>query len=878
MKRYPNIQKGNNTMKTKIRNLFHIALVCIVLLGILPSLSFADNEDLLTFHKMTDLSELQAGYHYIIVYGTLTDGSYPALSTDANNYTGVTMTEEVRTSGTGLTLSKDASCIMTLSLSSGGDWNFTSTDGSRLKLNSGVLFDTSPGAIKIEDNGSEDGTWKVYNNRNLRWNGSGFESPTSGSAAATPVEIWTDYVLKQYIQITSMDQLMDLTDGTPFVMVIVDKDGNRHALGREASNKWLLDVERKDGAEGNYKYKYIQPTGSSYFVFNDSGSCTFSTNNAGEYLKFEYLALNESYQLYLPGPGEAASVDITSAPFRAGGLDDDKIPRNNEVFIQYAEGATDQFYLRGNGSNRWLLYSGNDAGNDYASGTIDGDRVLVEFYADFQDAGDNEIQFLDTDGNLQFRTYADSSVTLIRKLPNIKKNGTEYTFAGWSAEKSYSHTADGAFLSRDDSTNLFGYQLSEDKLSGKNCFLQKAKNLGLLGDGDREAPSTIELSSIPGYKGGTLVLYPVYAELGFDGVVTADVNNIPVVGVSDWKSDQAGKHRYQDPEREWWLGSVDVEIYKDGVIWTSDTLYFSYHNDNSADLNFKFVWQDLVEKYGGLYDFVSRYDEIDFPLYDPVGNFVFDGVCATQGGGQGDEESGSGGLYYHLNWMTDHGGQLDNVMGGSVVKLYVTTKYNVLYYLDGKLITDPAWTDGKYYTTPGTEKAFGAERDKATYKVTKDNEYYLLMEHNDLEEKFVLERGEFATFSYDFHNSYHTISLKDSPASLVPQGSALVSTAWSLKDKDGNELATLSWKDEYTITGTEYGTGNTANSYKEDIVLDAFEADSPYTFHLHAYTNPGTGDTSNLNLWVILLSASLLTLIVTFLMKKAGLKSSKCRK
>ena len=62
------------------------------------------------------------------------------------------------------------------------------------------------------------------------------------------------------------------------------------------------------------------------------------------------------------------------------------------------------------------------------------------------------------------------------------------------------------------------------------------------------------------------------------------------------------------------------------------------------------------------------------------------------------------------------------------MKIYVTTKYQVKYYLDQgdgngyQLLGGETWTNPNYYTTPGTENAVKAAEETADYVMTTDPE------------------------------------------------------------------------------------------------------------------------------------------------------------
>ena len=204
---------------------------------------------------------------------------------------------------------------------------------------------------------------------------------------------------------------------------------------------------------------------------------------------------------------------------------------------------------------------------------------------------------------------------------------------------------------------------------------------------------------------------------------------------------------------------------------------------------------------------------------------------------QGGSEDG---LKYEYNWLTDHGGQLDNVEGGSTINVYVTSVYQVEYYLDNELLTGDTWKNVNYYTTRVRKKPLQKRKRKRMQPTwsawMRGNKYRDLMDPKSVGNTFMddaIKRGDYSSFAYSIHNYNHTIQLAKLPS--APEGYVLTASTWAMKDKDRKLLATLAPQAKYAVTGTAYGTGNT----EKNAWLD--EDDTFPTFHLYAYSKQPSG-------------------------------------
>ena len=306
-------------------------------------------------------------------------------------------------------------------------------------------------------------------------------------------------------------------------------------------------------------------------------------------------------------------------------------------------------------------------------------------------------------------------------------------------------------------------------------------------------------------------LYPVLTKK-YDIVVQPFIasEEKPIIGVSDWKNNQEGKTEEYLIEHEKNQGSINVEIYRDGKIWKQDKLYFRYDNDNAADLNIKFIPNN--------YDSSSNYLTDPDTFESSPDNYYIVGVHAEQG----DSEEG---LYERFNWMSETGGQLDNVKGGSTVKIYLSTKYTSKYYLNDVLYK----TDSLKYTPTATKKAIQNNSNNSDYKVNSDSNNTLLNKTDDISffKEDNLGRGEYSTFSYEITKERDTMEVLDLP------NQTLKYNFWIVKDSRGNIIGKAIENETIQIV------------FKDDVdFLYIGNEDSIDTIHLYAYT-PKYANTPN---------------------------------
>ena len=175
--------------------------------------------------------------------------------------------------------------------------------------------------------------------------------------------------------------------------------------------------------------------------------------------------------------------------------------------------------------------------------------------------------------------------------------------------------------------------------------------------------------------------------------------------------------------------------------------------------------------------------------------------------------------------MSENGGQLDNVKGGSTVKIYLSTKYTSKYYLNDVLYK----TDSLKYTPTATKKAIQNNSNNSDYKVNSDSNNTLLNKTDDISffKEDNLGRGEYSTFSYEITKERDTMEVLDLP------NQTLKYNFWIVKDSRGNIIGKAIENETIQIV------------FKDDVdFLYIGNEDSIDTIHLYAYT-PKYANTPN---------------------------------
>ena len=308
---------------------------------------------------------------------------------------------------------------------------------------------------------------------------------------------------------------------------------------------------------------------------------------------------------------------------------------------------------------------------------------------------------------------------------------------------------------------------------------------------------------------GVINLYPVLFNdtINRTEYTSVDDKGEPLISVVDWKDGQTEYNQDNSDKYDINNGSINIEIYRDGKLWVpKDKVHYTYHNDNSADLIIKFIDNTIS---GGQQ---QAYIHNNTKFTPSTNNLYIVGIYAEQGA---SEE----GLYEPFNWMSENGGLLDNVKGGSTVKIYLSSKYTSKYYLNDKLYK----TDELIYTPTATKEAIEYNSKHSKYVVNSKNNNTLLNKTDNVSffKNDDLGRGEYSSFSYEILNERDTMDVLDLP------NKKLVYDFWVVKDENNNVVGKALEKEYIKIKSKDavnfLYVGN-------DDMID--------TVHLYAYT-PG---------------------------------------
>ncbi|MBR0441036.1 MAG: hypothetical protein IJK25_03760, partial [Firmicutes bacterium] len=679
--------------------------------------------------------------------------------------------------------------------------------------------------------------------------------------------------LYSYYKISSIE---DINEGDEIIIVNRDSEGVPRILSSALVESYRWSYPQSTVYEQHSEYAAVEVLDEYSTV--DSRDAVFPENvvykyrfDTDEYTKKPFAHFEDEDQTVIRAQGITANVigkakkeDKKQRKYASvQGLGtgeyiyvrsyEDIYYRDGKEVVFYPAGKAGEFWIRGSSNDYWAAMGYytrtalNTATGRYVSVgtgfTFEGvDQEHRETFEIYRRASSEsfKVRYNDADGSVDHTEIKPKDGFALTQKTDEEKDGTEYVFVGWTADPDKK-----GYLSLNDSANLFDY----DKRK-KVAYLKKDAHdkFSLLGPCDPDDTNLIEYSEIEEFvKDGVLDVYPVYAVRGFSRAVTANDGDTMIIGIADFKDSQMGGDGTPgDTER--WLGSIDIRIFKDGKPWVANSgaekpmglfaarralraglkaapevdqasakLYFAYHNDDAADLNIKFIEEGVTAA------MLEEYMDSDaFDAKEPTEKYVIDAVYASQGGSED-------GLKFRYNWMDKTvGGQLDNVEGGSVVEVYVTTKYQVKYYFDQgegyEQLTGDQWTDEGFYATEATEKAVNRLIESAGYDITPESTGDLAKLMNRTAGDTTtfkdenMERGGYSTFLYRFDTYPHIIDIAGLPE--APQGKFLAGDKWTVKKSaaDGDEpspleqLADVSGADQAPETKLTVGAAGGSDS------------------------------------------------------------------
>ena len=251
-------------------------------------------------------------------------------------------------------------------------------------------------------------------------------------------------------------------------------------------------------------------------------------------------------------------------------------------------------------------------------------------------------------------------------------------------------------------------------------------------------------------------------------------------------------------------GNITIEVYLDGekVTLTDDTHlknYISNLTDDAGTPTFEYNVEDGVIK--GTYNY-EQFDSADIVL-TPNDDYALQGIDGT---------FIQGSQAWQGITQSDDGWKIDNVKGGSTLKVYLNTKYSVEYVVTGSE-TIKAPTDDAVYVTGA-----GVTSDNSNQPVTgQDGEQRSWM-NDGLTTKFTIEDvPEGATGWTDEANDSQTAGTEITVSTAVTNG----------LDDNSDHIFT------FTATANEYTVTYHANTSADDPTL---YTDSNTVTHGESYT------------------------------------------
>lgn len=643
-----------------------------------------------------------------------------------------------------------------------------------------------------------------------------------------------------------------------FLLTYKDSDGKTHILDA---------TETAKDANGRTYY-----TGTTAKI-NDNSTITTLQKNAFTFDSNEDIKSESEGQLKLHGLKQ--NDPKNKNPYIMLDADD------NGNFVSYSKSRKEMsfyfnddntLYLRGSKSDRWIGWGEfEDENGETKEGfvSVSSKAEAVKFNIYWLDVQNSQVNFYNTDketlygGGPYYYYYGDyeqitgSTNYLSNRMKSPIKlgeaDGNGNIFAGWTINKEKS----GIFDLNEKLENIY------DADTGLNEeFMSEYGIVNSTDYFDTDSISTPE--SYTDYWGNTyniytVDLYPVYIKHATTKAALVNDPNIKaLVGATDWKDSQklspthatatnnaltaAANGTTEEKDTQVWQGSINVETYVDGKLYgTPDKLYFQYHNDDAADVILKFVDDSkLAAQTGGDADTkLQQYllDESILPATSQDGKYTIDAVIAEQAGSED-------GLKYAYNWVNEKGARLDNVKGGSTIKVYMSNKFQVKYYLDDQELTDDAHQDESYYASDATLKAIEAENAilNLNHSIT-DEQIKGLMDkditevgNSEVYKPADSKRFAFEAYKYLVHERDNKFTAAQAPT--IPANLRFKSAKWQVKDSAGNIVAEVSPEELAAISEQEGGL----EEYFDALTNYAYQNDDDTvnTFHLHLYTENAT--------------------------------------
>ncbi len=521
----------------------------------------------------------------------------------------------------------------------------------------------------------------------------------------------------------------------------------------------INDIKDTQNGWGSYLYTY-----GGYPYYYNGSFLNLNVNQESLFLDDNYYYYNDGVYLYYKEP-------FTTNLY----TDRDVNPVSDEDYLNVAFNESAKFKIcnyypsssYSNSSNNVRCIGWNPISKDFIKVNNINDAVLFELYSNkeliekrtvwmYSPEGDwYSVKTTVTDQDLykidnKLYTYMDGN-------GNVQYQNKNYRFVGFTDDASKA-----GVVKLEDNENIIDYNKKNKRVEVTSSFKEKYSIVSKLSEAKVE--------------NGIVKLYPVlFNDDVKEEPYIGKADDLNILAVKDWKNSQTGTNQNNLNQYDINQGSINIEVYKDGKLWLNkDKVYYKYHNDNAADLVIKFVdsfnpgyeYENMDES--GMIGFLNMALSNNKPS---VFKLYIVGIYAHQG-------SSEEGLYMEFNAANENGAVLDNVKGGSTVKIYLSTKYTLKYYLDDVLYK----SDNLKYVPTVTKRLINDNSSNSNYVVNSKNNKELLNltgDNNHFNEDD-MERGAYTSFSYELSNLLDTAEVFELPEE------DLVYQFWAIKDENGD--------------------------------------------------------------------------------------------
>lgn len=551
-----------------------------------------------------------------------------------------------------------------------------------------------------------------------------------------------------------------------FLLVYTDSNGKKYILTDNGAKEitisnndyietddYLYFIDAYSGQEDNgaallynnkiaYKGKYLSL--DSFYNENITFSEEPTTTTISINYQYNYFDYSNTYPVLRGNwynPTKKEIYDDLSGKGLALSDEDAYMKYHDEFKFKITNSSSNYYWGWDNENNDFIIVNSEDKG------------IFFDVYTSRELYEPKYVEYYDKDGKLlSDGYYTGGGFTpfyygyTASNIPKVYANDSDTEkFVGWSSNPNYAGYIDSV-----DVENLFTYSKKKQSNTVNESVIKKYSLIEKFSDTEIK-DEKVKLYWV-GYKQPELTREPYIGK----------VEEENIIGAIDWKNIQENKTEEELNNKEKNQGSIFIEVYLDGEIFIpASKMYFRYDNDNTTDVTIKFLNNEIDDIKSYLLDQENYYKNSHY-------NIV--GIYAEQGG---SEE----GLYKKFNWVKDSGAQLDNVKGGSTVKIYLSSKYTLKYYLDDKLYEEDEFV---YFPTI-TKNTIRNNSKNSNYVVnaTTNEDLLNITDTTEYFKEENMDRGEYFSFSYELLDLRELVEISSLP------NIKLTKDFWIIKDVNG---------------------------------------------------------------------------------------------